>query len=137
MVYETLTIGLRMSWNIINGPGIYRSCIPIRESFYRRALAGVRIIRIRSVPCTIRCYKACPVIICIVCYLLHYGSMPGRISLGIFIIPTYCSTQRGHIPCLQTFSRCLSIPLISIAGRPVIVECGNVSQLVKPAKGQV
>lgn len=142
MVDKSLTICFRMIGDRINGCSIYRSGIKVRKLFYRCSYRTIH-------PSTIRCCQMRPLIIRIIEYFFYDCSMTGwnyislriqnRVALIIsFVVPpAYSSTKLRSITSQKIFSRCLKIPLISVSGRPFIIQGRLVIEFIKPSEGQV
>lgn len=131
MVDKSLAVGFRMIRNIINRRTIDRSGIEIGKSFDR--CPG------RPFPCTIGRGEMSPVIVCIIEYFLHDRRMTGRIMRRIYILipPADTGSKLRSIAGQESLSRSLKIPLISVSGRPFIIQGVFMIELVKPSEGQV
>lgn len=131
MIDKTLAVGFRMIRNIIDRRTIDRPCIEIGKSFDR--CPG------RPFPCTIGRGEMCPIVVCIIEYFLHDRRMSGRIMRRIYILipPADTGSQLWSISGQESLSRSLKIPLISVSGRPFIIQGVFMIQFIKPSEGQV
>lgn len=131
MINKSLTISFRMIRNIVDRRTINRSCIEIRKALDRSP--G------RPFPCGIGSGEMRPITVSIIEYFLHDRRMSGRIMRRIYILipPADTGSQLRSITGQESLSRSLKIPLISIAGRPFIIQGVFVIELIKPSEGQV